>query len=371
MLEPGGIYIHASSLGEVTAISPFILLLKERHPEIPIFLTTFTETGLQRAQELFGETVKLARFPFDLRDRLEEIFRAGKFRALLVVETELWPNLILTARRHRVPMFLVNARISPRTLKRYRVFKGLFSSLLSSFKLILTQSKDDMERFLYLGAPQDRVKVVGSLKYDVFEEHIEPPSGFAKRAPVTVVFGSIRSREENIVLDAVREVIRKTSDIYIIIAPRHLNRIPHLREYLDSHGIVYSLRTSGNQKGRVLLLDTLGELRSFYSVADIAFVGGTLAPYGGHNLVEPALLGLPVLFGPYYYNTADTARGLIKSGGGIKVNGREDLVRTLLDLVAHPEKRKLMGQNARNFILSQRGVTEALYRELAPFITSE
>ncbi len=370
-IEEGGVYIHSASLGEVNAISPFIRLIKKRHPEIPIFLSTFTETGYKRAHDLFGEDVPVGRFPFDIKDKLDDFFRRGNFRALLIVETELWPNLILTAKKYGVPIFLVNARLSPRTLRRYRVLKSKFSSLLSLFKLILAQSETDRKRYLYLGAPPERVKVTGSLKFDLMNEEVDPPENFKVNFRNLVVFGSVRPKEEQPILHAIAHLLRISPDAYFVIAPRHIDRVQAIRKFLNSKRIPYSLRTSGEIRGRITILDTLGELRNFYGVADAAFVGGTLAPYGGHNLVEPAILGVPVIFGPHYFNTPDAARGLLKAGGALLVRKGEDLEKTIITLLKDEDLRQRVGEKARKYVLSQRGVSEKIYREILPYITSK
>ena len=370
-IEEGGIYVHAASLGEVNAISPFIRLIKQRHPNMPIFLSIFTETGYRRAHDLFDGDIAIGRFPYDIKDKIDEFFRKGNFRALLIVETELWPNLILTAKKYGVPIFLVNARLSPRTLRRYRVLKSKFSSLLSLFSLILAQSETDRRRYLYLGAPPERVRVTGSLKFDLMNEEVEPPENFPSGNRRLVVFGSVRPKEEELILKAAVSLLRKNPKAHFVIAPRHIDRVQAIRKFLDSRGIPYSLRTSGEIRGRIMILDTLGELRNFYGVADVAFVGGTLAPYGGHNLVEPAILGVPVIFGPHYFNTPDAARGLLKSGGALLVHNGEELEETILTLLREENLRQKIGERARKYVLSRRGVSEKIYREILPYITSK
>lgn len=356
------VWIHASSVGEINAISYFVNLFIEKH--IPVFITTFTHSGLERARMLWGDNAQVSRFPMDKKSEIRRLVEIVNPKILIIAETELWPNLILETKG--VPKFLVNARLSNKSFPKYRKIKGFFSKILKKFDWILAQSEVDRQRFIELGAPPERVKVLGSLKYDA----VKRPYTVVKRSfheysdnDIIIIFGSIRSKEEDAVITSIEKLWKEYKNLQFIIAPRHLIRKNFIIQKLKAKNIPYVLRTSRERvyRGAVLVLDTLGELFDFYHIADIAFVGGTLAPYGGHSLIEPAYAGVPVLIGPHYSNIREAAESLIREGAAIVVKNKDELLDTLRELIKHKDMRKQMGKNAQEIIESKTGASEKTF----------
>ncbi len=371
VLDPqgeGGVWVHAVSVGEFMAATGLLRLLRQEHPQLPLLLTLFTQAGVHQARRALDQDpgVQVARFPGDARARIRHVFQTFRPRLLVIVETELWPNLILEAHRAQVPVVLVNARLSPKSLRRYRMIRYALAQLLHTFAWILAQSEEERHRFLYLGAPPERVRVTGNLKYDFSGRPIKPlrreDFGFSPHRPL-VIFGSVRSKEEEAVLQVVQRLVAR--GVQVIIAPRHLIRIRFLRERL--RGIPHFLWSQAPGQG-VMLVDTLGELWHLYQLADLAFVGGTLAPIGGHSLIEPAFHGLPVLYGPYVFHVRDMARGLEQWGGGRRVQDAQELETWIWKLLNQPDLRHRMGQQARRFVETFRETTRTTYAYLKPFL---
>ncbi len=352
------------------AATGLVRLLRQEHPDLPLLLTLFTKAGVSQAEQAFARDpgVQVARFPGDARPRLRQVFQRFRPRLLVIVETELWPHLILEAHRAGVPLVLVNARLSPKSLRRYRMVRYALAQLLHAFTWILAQSEEERRRFLYLGAPPDRVRVTGNLKYDFAGRPVKPlrreAFGFTPGRPL-VIFGSVRSREEDALLGVIQRLV--TRDVQVILAPRHLIRVRFLREKMHHRGIPYFLWSQAPGQG-VMLVDTLGELWHLYQLADLAFVGGTLAPIGGHSLIEPAYHGLPVLYGPYVFHVHDMARGLERWGGGRRVHDARELETWIWKLLENPDLRQRMGQQARRFVETFRGTTRNTYAYLKPFL---
>jgi 3-deoxy-D-manno-octulosonic-acid transferase len=372
-LPEGCLYAHASSMGEVSGAVPLLSRIQRENPDVPILFSVFTESGLRRAKELTrGMNVVPVRFPGDRRGAIRSMLLSSRPLLALVFETELWPNLLTVLAEHGVPIFLVNARMTEKTMRRYGAAKKLARGLLSSFEGVFPQTEVDARRFVQLGADPACVKVLGSLKFDIECKRSEAlrreALGYGAQ-DVLCVFGSLRPDEEDVALEALRVASSEVPELSFVLAPRHGDRAKPLSDKLNTLGFKPILRSQSEAgKGDVLVLDTLGELNDFYGIADIAFVGGTLAPYGGHNLIEPAFSGVPVLFGPHLANVRDTATGLIGSGGGILVRGSDELSSWLVKLGRSPELRTRMGGKAKGYISSQRGVVERTYREIAPIL---
>lgn len=370
---PFKIWFHAASVGEVLAASPLIKRALSQREDNSVLLTVMTKTGANKALSLFEGGLTVKRFPLDVPQRLKQIIRLGKPKALIVVETELWPNLILETSKEGIPVILVNGRMGAHSFLAYKLFRKEIASLLRKFSLLLLQTDADKERFLSLGAPKEKIRVLGSLKYDV--EPVNTPElpreelGYSTKDKV-VVFGSVRSKEENTIIDTIK-ILSKENNLKMILAPRHLIRTNLIRSKLKKAGITSSLKTSGITKStEVLILDTVGELTKFYAISDMAFVGGTLAPYGGHNLLEPAAVGIPVLFGKYTFNTEDAATGLLEFSGGFRVNNARELASAIIKLSHDEILCKKMGERAKEFLQSKRGIVERVFKEIEPFLDS-
>lgn len=370
------IWIHGASVGEMGVIAPFLAQLKTLMPEKSIVLSTMTATGQKRAGEIFSnQAAGIFFLPLDFWFSQKLALKRVRPGALILTETELWPNLIRQCQKQNIPVFLVNARLSARSFKYYHPLRFLFGPLLNSMQLIACQSKEDADRYLGLGVRQDIVTITGNLKYDGIKGPVSATEkqGLRKDFGLSsedLVFtaGSTREGEELIILEAWQEVQNqkskiKNQKIKLIIAPRHPGRFSEVEKVLMAQNLKYCKR-SGQKSGEsshgfdVLLLDTIGELVNAYAASDLAFVGGSLAPVGGHNPLEPAALGLPVIFGPHMFNARESAEGLLACGGAVQVKDAGELKTALSDLLGNEQKRISTGTKARSLVDSKRGVSK-------------
>jgi 3-deoxy-D-manno-octulosonic-acid transferase len=370
------IWIHAVSVGEVQAAESLVRQLLTRHPGYRLLMTTVTPTGAARARQLFGDTVMLRYVPFDLPGSVRRFFDRVRPRLAMILETELWPNLYAECGRRDVPLVLASARISPRSVARYRRLVPLFREALSHGIVIAAQSDTDAVRFCSIGANPGRTHVTGNIKFD-----FQPPSGIEDRGarwrganapdrPIWVA-GSTHEDEEDMILDAHRELRQRFPDALLLLVPRHPQRFGVVRELLDRRGETFTSRSGGAaipQATSVLLGDTMGELMMFYAAADIAFVAGSLVPVGGHNLLEPASLGRPVLTGPHNFNSETVAGLLLEAGAARVVAGTAELAAAIAELLGNANLRTAMGAAGRGVLDANRGATDRLLRLVDPLL---
>ena len=370
------IWVHAVSVGEVQAAAALILNLGARYPGIPLVLTTATPTGAQRARALFSDRVDVRFVPFDLPGAARRFFERVRPRLAVIFETELWPNLYHECRTRRVPLVLASARISPRSVRRYRRLLGLFEDTLAQGVVIAAQAPADAERFRSVGAPAARTLVTGNLKFDFTVPQQALARGRELRAyhaadRAVWVAGSTHAGEEEILLDAQRQLQRLHPDALLVLVPRHPPRFADVAAGLAREAVRFvkvSQHIACQADTSVLLVDSLGELLDFYAAGDVAFVGGTLVPIGGHNLLEPAALGLPILCGPNYFNSADIAQLLMARGALEIVRDAADLTGRLATLLSDPMERARRGQLGRASIEDNRGALEKLLRLIDPVL---
>ena len=375
---PQGVWLHAVSVGEVQACAPLVSALYRRHPQLALTVTTFTPTGAARARALVGNLADVRYVPFDLPGAVRRFLRRVDPRLAVIFETELWPNLYRECGRRRVPLVLASARISERSLGRYRRLGALFSDALSQASVIAAQGEADAARFRALGADPDSTHVTGNLKFD-----FELPAGLAERgrqlraecAPGRALWvaGSTHEGEEAAALEAQRRVREADHGALLVIAPRHPARFASVAQQLAAAGVRFVRRSEAGvadfaEAPEVLLLDSLGELLEFYAAADLAFVGGSLVPVGGHNLLEPAALGIPVLTGPHNFNGAEVARLLIARGAAEVVHNAGELGARVSALLADPAERARIGAEGRACVEGSRGALEKLLALIEPLL---
>jgi len=369
------IWVHAVSVGEVQAAAPLVNALRAKFPDVPLVLTTGTTTGRARARTLFKE-VDVRYVPIDLPGSVRRFFARVQPRLAVILETEIWPNLYHRCGQLEVPLVMASARISPRSVKSYRRLVGLFRQALSHGIFIAAQSEQDAERFRSIGASPDRTHVVGNIKFDFrLPQNIESQGATLRRLlgmdrPVWIA-GSTHAREEDILLAAHRQVRARFAQALLVMVPRHPPRFGEVADWLHQQGVKFVTRDSGAATSgdtEVFLVNTLGELQPFYAAGDVAFVGGTLVPVGGHNLLEPAALGMPVLAGPNNFNSADVARLLAASGAVRIVHDANELAAAVCELLADPAARARMGTSGRQAIEANRGAVDRLMAFLAPLL---
>lgn len=358
------VWFHLSSLGEISSAKGLMDLFIES--QYFVFVTVFTEAGYHKLKEIYKaqKNFEVVRFPYDKPSFIENVFKAKRIRALIIIETELWPNLIHIGQRH-AKLYLVNARISDKNYKRIVKFKKFFSELLNSFSIIFPQSTRQKKRLLEFVEDEKKLVYLGNTKVDNLQ--IDPGLLLSRRDigipedEFVVVFGSVRGKELVEIVDIIGPLMEK--GIGVIIAPRHPTRVKLLENLLNLRGIPYTKRTKSKyRRNKVFIVDTLGELKKFYYLGNVCFVGGTLKDYGGHNVLEPAIFAKPVIFGPYTKNVEDEASGLLRYDGGIKVEGKDELLETIVDLYQNREKAALIGENALRFVESLKKVSQKIYK---------
>jgi 3-deoxy-D-manno-octulosonic-acid transferase len=374
---PGStIWIHAVSVGEVQAAQPLIAQFQKRHPHYGILLTTVTPTGAARARLLFGDRVHLRYVPLDLPGSVRRFFDRVQPKLAMILETELWPNLYGECGRRGVPLVLASARISPRSVGKYRRMVSLFRKTLSHGIVIAAQSESDAVRFRSIGATSERTHVTGNIKFD-----FQPPAGIeaqgrrwreehAPGRPIWVA-GSTHDGEEAIVLDAHRRVLERFPDALLVLVPRHPQRFDGVRDMLTKRHERAAWRSSGAPippGPSVLLGDTMGELMTFYAAADVAFVAGSLVPIGGHNLLEPASVGRPVLTGPHNFNGEEIAQLLINAGAAVVVSDSAELAHAVKGLLDDANLRAVMGAAGRAVLDANRGALDRLLTLVDPLL---
>ena len=375
---PRGAWLHAVSVGEVQACAPLVGALYRRHPHLALTVTTFTPTGAARARALFGDVAEVRYVPYDLPGAVRRFLRRVDPQLAVIFETELWPNLYRECGRRRVPLVLASARVSERSLGRYRRLGALFRDALSHAAIVAAQGEADAARFRALGADAASTHVTGNLKFD-----FELPEGLGERgrrlrsryAPGRALWvaGSTHEGEEAAVLEAHRQVRSLHPGALLVIAPRHPPRFAEVARQLTEARVSFVRRSEGEETGgaaaaEVLLLDTLGELLEFYAAADIAFVGGSLVPVGGHNLLEPAALGVPILTGPYNFNGPDVAQLLITRGAAEVVHNSQELGARVSALLSNGGERERIGAQGRASVEGSRGALARLLELIEPLL---
>jgi 3-deoxy-D-manno-octulosonic-acid transferase len=374
------IWVHAVSVGEVQAAAALVSALRARYPQTPLLVTTFTPTGAARARALFREAAEVRFLPFDLPGAVRRFLDRARPRLAVIVETELWPNLYRQCQRRRIPLVIASARLSRRSIERYRRLGALFKETVAGGVVVAAQGEGDAERFRALGAAAERTHITGNLKFDLT---LPPDIGERGRAlreqyspnhTVWVAGSTHGGIEEEAVLEAHRHVAAVAKGALLVLAPRHPNRFGEVAGWLERQGIAFARRSQPSAtdtvKGdpKVLLLDTLGELLYFYAAADVAFVGGSLAPIGGHNLLEPAALGLPVLTGPNNSNGEEVARLLLDGGAAEIVHNGTELGARVAALLSDQALRMEMGTRGRAAVERNRGALEKLMGLIASLL---
>lgn len=367
-LPAPSLWVHAVSVGEVQAAAALIRELQRRYPDRPLVVTTATPTGAQRVQALFGDTVRHAYLPYDLPGAVRRFLERVRPQLAVIMETEVWPNLYRELGRRRTPVVLASARLSEKSVRRFRRIAGLFRDALNQDLTIAAQTRLDADRFREVGALPQRIHVTGNIKFDLdipAEMQMRGTQLRAEQFPQRFVWvaGSTHEGEEQVVLDAHRELLRSQPDALLVLVPRHPNRFERVRQWLAGESLACVVRSRGEPvtpATQVLLADTLGELLMLYAAADIAFVGGSLVPIGGHNLLEPAALARPVLTGPHNFNAPDIARLMFDSGASLQVDSSASLAQTLRELQADPVRRERIGRAALAIVENNRGALERL-----------
>ena len=369
------LWLHASSVGEMQAAVPLVKALSSDYPDAHIVVTSFTASGMRRARAAFGESVQVCALPYDLPVFNHRFLNRIRPQAMVVLETELWPNLYRQVQARDVPVLLVSARMTEKSQQRYRRLGKLVRDALRAVRYVGAQTAQDGERFRSVGVARDVVHVVGNLKFDIPESAEIREQGQALRgllfgnAPVLVA-ASTRVGEDEIVLDAFARVRAVYPDARLVIVPRHPERGSTVAGLARSFGWNVAQRSIDTMPSAVdvYVIDTIGELNAFYAAADACFVGGSLVPVGGHNLLEPASLGIATVTGPQHQNAPDIFRDMRASEALLVVRDAEGLASAWRDLLDDPVKRDELGQAARETVERNRGTLAQVMKDIEKFL---
>jgi 3-deoxy-D-manno-octulosonic-acid transferase len=359
------VWVHAVSVGESLAALPLIEALIRQHGAGRVWVTTTTPTGSERVSAALGGRVRHSYAPYDLPGSVARFLARAQPRQVVIMETELWPNLFRAIRRRGIPLLLANARLSPRSLRGYGRVRRSIAGVLADCSEIAAQSQADAERFRSLGAP--RVSVMGNIKFDLSVPEPQRRLGAEMREalgtarPVWIA-ASTHEGEESAALEAHRQLLLQLPDAELILVPRHPQRFADVARLLNASGLSWSPRSRGmpDRRCQVYLGDSMGEMFAYFAAADLAFVGGSLVPVGGHNLLEPAALGLPVLFGPHLHNFVAARDLLLQQGAAVAIGDAPGLSAELKALFADPARRARMGLAGKSAVEANRGALQTL-----------
>jgi len=365
------IWVHAVSVGEVIAALPLLQALREELPNHHLLLTTLTPTGNATARQHLGKLIDAVSYlPIDLPFAVQRALRRVHPDALIVMETELWPNLLMMAYRRGARTFIANGRLSDRSFPTYKRFRWLFAQVLRCVDAICVQSEEDAKRFCAIGAPPDRVQVVGNTKFDqavvgaqdVDADRLRRDLGLPPNAPVLVVGSSRAPEEEGMIATAYHRLRERFPNLCIVWAPRHVERAEAVADALKEKGFRPWLRTQGTPDvpQEQIVLDTFGELGKVYAVGDVAIIGGSFVPLGGQNLLQPLAHGKPVVHGPYMHNFRDVAALARQAGVAWAANSVEDLMRHVSRLLEDGHLRAEVARRARALVTEQQGASRRI-----------
>jgi 3-deoxy-D-manno-octulosonic-acid transferase len=364
------IWIQAVSVGEVFVCKSLIPLLREKFPGHDLVVSTITKAGNDLAKKLFSKDAVIIYFPLDFGFTVRRAIKYIKPGIYIMIETEIWPNLLGELSLNSIPSVMINGRISDRSIGKYRLVLPFLKKTLSEISAFCMQDTIDAERVISLGAPPDRVKVTGNMKFDVeVLDNGRAPDVVRRSLSLSgddplLVAGSTHEGEEEAIVEAFKELIPDFPKLKLLIAPRHIDRVKEIEKIIKKTGFE-PVRVSRLNDSRItihdsqiLILDTIGHLNEAYSAATLVFVGGSLVKHGGQNPLEPAVLGRAMLFGPHMFNFRYITKILLKEGAALQIAGKEDLARNLKMLLNDPLKRSELGDNAKRAIAQNRGATK-------------
>jgi 3-deoxy-D-manno-octulosonic-acid transferase len=358
------LWLHALSVGEVTSAVPLLAGLRKAYPHSRIIVSITTRTGKSVADNLLKSIADhVIDGPFDLLPVVSHFVRYIQPDLFILVETDLWPNTLLLLKNKNIPTILVNGRVSQESMAGYRKLRFFFNPMFQSFSFLCMQTKHDRDNMEDIGLPPEKLRTLGNLKFDTAAGKTNPAlasaAGLLPKDRVLFICGSTHPGEEKILIDCYCQVKKTYPELFLIIAPRDTNRSAEIRSLAENSRLTVSLRSDNSSNpADMLILDTIGELIHFYALSDIGFVGGSLVKKGGHNPIEPATMGLPVIFGPNMQDFSEIADALIRSGGATKVSGHLELAELLSKLLFTPELRTRQGRAAQQCVESQRGVID-------------
>ena len=366
------ICFHAVSVGEAEAVFPLIKKLTEKFPDEKILVTTTTPTGSARVQAVLGNTVEHVYFPYDIPWIINRFIRTFNPKILVIMEKEIWPNLFSHCGKQNIPVLIINARLSARSAKSYQLISSLIKPVLANVSSILTQTEEDREHFIDIGAIPSTVQVTGNIKFDmeVSESLIEEGQQLRRQlfpGRFVWIVASTHKGEEGIVIDAYTKLKQQIPELLLMLVPRHPERFVSVQNLVKQKGLNLAVRSKRDivtHSTDVYLADTMGELKLLYASADVAFVGGSLAPVGGHNILEPLAVGVPVMFGPYMVNFKEIADNVLSQQAAIQCQNEAQIIEHLIKLYKDEPIRNNLVSKGTAFIERNKGATEKIMAEL-------
>ncbi len=374
--EKSVIWIHAVSVGEVNAAKPIVKKLSKKYPDFSILITTVTPTGAATVSQEYNKNILNLYLPYDIPFCVNKFLQSVNPVVLITMETEIWPNLYHLCNEANIPVLIVNARLSEKSTKGYKLISKLTSKTLQLVEEIAAQTKADADRFIMLGAKKENISISGNLKFDievqqsVKEEAESLRHYFSISRPIWIA-ASTHEGEEEIILDAHRNVLSKYQDAILILAPRHPERIKRVVTLCKQGGFKFKRRTkeeSFENENSVFLLDTLGELKLYYAASEVAFVGGSLVKNGGQNMLEPASLNLPVITGPYTYNFREISELLFHEGALLLAQNAKELSDRVIDLLSDANLRNSIGDSGETVIKANRGSSNKTFELIEKYL---
>ncbi len=360
------IWLHAVSVGEVEAAFPLIKKIQKYFPGHTLLVTTTTPTGSSRVQSLFGKSIRHVYLPYDLPICVKRFYKVFRPTISIIMETEIWPNLFYYSARNAIPLMMVNARLSQKSAARYSYLRSFVTSTLADVSWIAAQTDDDLKRFIEIGANSKCLTSTGNIKFDlVLHRDIHNNAAILRERIFNqrsvFIAASTHAGEDERVLNAFSIIKNRLPELLLILVPRHPERFDTVANLCSKRGFKIIRRSDDRAccpETEVFIGDTLGELKLFYATADIAFVGGSLVPKGGQNVLEPAAFGVPVIIGPHTLNFKDIAHMLVESQAAIRVYSADDLANCVVDLMKDRKRRLEMGESGKRFVQKNRGAID-------------
>ena len=371
------IWLHAVSVGETLAAVPLVKTLQEKYPQHRLMVTCMTPTGSERIKAAFGDSVDHSYMPYDTPDAVARFLNRLKPKMLIIMETELWPNTIAACQSRDIPVILANGRLSARSAAAYQSISSLVQPMLSGISAVAAQHKDDGDRFIRLGLPPSALEVTGNIKFDLsLDRDVQDRAAVlseqwhcGNNRPVFLAASTHRGEDE-IILQSFGQIKQQIDNALLVLVPRHPERFNQVGELCTSAGFTLARRSAGDkvEAADVLLGDTMGELMVFFGACDVAFVGGSLVATGGHNMIEPAAWGVPVLTGPHLFNFTEASQLLLAADGMLVCSDAAELAEQCISLMGNKGRRQEMGNAARLVAEANRGALDKLMSVIDRFI---
>jgi 3-deoxy-D-manno-octulosonic-acid transferase len=357
------IWFHAVSVGEAEALFPLVKQIQQQHPDAKLLITTTTPTGSARVKAVMQDSIEHVYLPYDIPCAVNRFMQCFKPRIAVIMETEIWPNLFASCGKNEVPLYIVNARLSEKSARGYQKIPALVSPALACVKLIAAQTQDDANRFVAIGAKTETVRTLGNIKFDVEVSSEIIGQGLQLKVDkfggrFVWLIASTHKDEEAIFLEIYKKIKQKIPELLLVIVPRHPERFGEVKKLCEHYQLTVVMRTSSEvcrQYTDVYLADTMGELKMLYAASDVAFVGGSMVPVGGHNILEAAVVGTPVLFGPYMANFKEIAEGVLRQNAAIQCWNENEIINAIIALYADSAYRALLAEKGKAFVRQNQG----------------